>query len=97
MRIACTTGLIGHKGVPMSSTGWCKLYCPCGKSHLCDLLGRADIAIRRHCRRCKAWWIIDCRTLRIRGATEAELPFADRSPGNGPREPVVSQHARASV
>lgn len=45
---------------------WKSIRCPCTYSTLAELSGTAPIEIRRHCRRCKGWWIIDCLTYRVR-------------------------------
>jgi hypothetical protein len=45
----------------VASETWITVRCPCGRNTLGDVCG-TDGKVRRLCRRCKGWWIIDCAT-----------------------------------
>jgi hypothetical protein len=55
-----------HALASVAPDPWRAVHCPCRRAVLADVRGEGG-EIRRHCPRCRGWWVVDVRTGRVRG------------------------------
>ena len=47
---------------PTAEAVWITVRCPCGQSVLADTRGAGNVLIRRYCKGCKTWRVLNCLT-----------------------------------
>jgi hypothetical protein len=73
-----------------AETTWITVRCPCRKSILIEIQGYgAAPLVRRHCSRCRGWWIVNLADGSVRGV--------EPSSQSGNNETVHSPGARTST